>query len=118
MNLTVRVPPELRAKRSVFTRQVDQAVGSHSETKIETKLVKNQEYLAGFKEIQIKDFTHIFKIECANITQADKILESGLLCFYTRISPYQTKREEYISIQVCFKCYKYETHTRLPGGRR
>ena len=61
MNLKVRVPPELRAKRSVFVRQVDQTAGSHSETEIEIELVKNQEYLAGCKEIKIKDFIHIFK---------------------------------------------------------
>ena len=34
INLTVRVPPELRAKRSVFIRQVDQSVSSRSEEEI------------------------------------------------------------------------------------
>ena len=38
LNLTVRVPPELRARRSVFIRQVDQSVGSHTEVDIEVEL--------------------------------------------------------------------------------
>ena len=110
MKLTVRVPSELSAKRSVFIRQVDQSVGFHIELQIEVELVENHDYLAGCKVTKIKDFTRIFKMECSTVTQADKALESGLMCFYTRISPHQIKREEYISLQLCFKCYKYESH--------
>ena len=86
MNLTVRVPPELRAKRSVFIRQVDQTVGSHSELEIETELEKNHEYLTGCKVIKIKDFTHIFKLECATVTQADKVLET-LMFLHSNFPP-------------------------------
>ena len=60
--------------------------------------------MTGCVVIKIKEYTHIMKIECASVTE-------GLICFFTRISPAQIKIEAYVSLQICFKCYKYEDHS-------
>ncbi|KAF9756170.1 hypothetical protein NGRA_3295 [Nosema granulosis] len=42
---------------------------------------------------------------------ANRVIENGFLLFHCKITPSQIKREEYIDILMCFKCYKIENHT-------
>ena len=111
LNLSVKVPPEIRARRSLFIRQVDQSIGQKSPDEIKIELIKNHNWLKKCEVTKIKNYTHIFKLECGSVAEAERVLTEGLLCFYIRISPNQIKREEYINLLMCFKCYKYEDHT-------
>ena len=110
LNLNVRIPPQVRAKRSLFLRRVDAFVGSHSPEEIKAELEAQNPWLKVREIFKIKDYTHVLKIECKELAMADKALEQGLLCFYTKIATNQIEREKYISLQMCFKCYAYEAH--------
>lgn len=110
-NLSVRVPPEIKARRSLFVRRVDSWVGAHTAEEIKQDLELNQPWLKIREIIKIKDYTHVFKIECVSVAMADRAAQEGLLCYFTRITSEQINRENYINLQLCFKCYKYESHS-------
>jgi len=104
-------PPELRAKQTVFIRQIDTSVGQRRPEDIKQELERNHDWLTVKDVIKIKDYTHMLKIQCSQTTMATKILQTGLLLFNTRVTPGQCELETYTYLQTCFKCYKYETHT-------
>lgn len=110
INLKPSIPPEVRAKRTIFVRQVDDTVGRRTANDIKDELTAKQNWIKIEEIIKIKHFTHIFKIVCENVETADKILDQGLLLFNTKISKFQCEREEYTHLLICFKCYQYETH--------
>ena len=110
LNLSVRIPPQVRAKRSLFLRRIDAFVGSHSPEEIKEELEAQNPWLKVREVFKIKDYTHVLKVECKELQMADKALEQGLLCYYTKIAGAQIERETYVSLQLCFKCYKYENH--------
>ena len=60
---------------------------------------------------KIKDYYHIFILTCKDSTETDRVLRDGLSAFHTRISPSQIKAEQFTELQICFNCYKYESHT-------
>ena len=118
LNLCARVPPEIKAKRTLLVRKVDQWVGSHSKEDIKEELERNHAWLKIREVTKIKQYTHLFKIEFVSVAMTDRALQEGLLCFFTRLAPSQMERETYISLQMCFKCYKYENHNtdKCPEG--
>ena len=111
LNLTVKVPPEIRAKRSLFVRQVDQSIGQRPPNEIKDEILRNHTWIKRCEITKIKEYTHIFKLECGSVVEADRVLSDGLICFYIRISPNQIQREEYINLLMCFNCYQYEDHS-------
>lgn len=110
INLSPTIPPDLRAKRTVFVRQVETTAGGQAADNIKLDLEKNHPWLKINAIIKIKDYTHVFKIICNETQMATKILETGLLLFNTRITPRQCEREQYTHLLICFKCYKMEDH--------
>ena len=111
INLKPVIPPELKSRRTVFVRQLDHSVGSRPANEIISELEKNHNYLKIAAVHKIKHYTHLLKIECTETQMADRILENGVIMFNTRVTPFQTEREKYIHIQICFKCYKFEEHS-------
>ena len=118
LNLIARIPPQVRARRSLFLRRVDSFVGAHSPVELKNELEAQKPWLKVREVFKIKDYTHVLKIECQELQMADKALEQGLLCFYTKIAGAQIERETYVSLQMCFKCYRYEQHqtSECPEG--
>ena len=45
LNLSVKIPPDIRARRSLFIRQVDQYIGQKSPEEIKIELIKNHNWL-------------------------------------------------------------------------
>lgn len=105
------LPPEVRAKRTIFVRQLDGYVGSHTAPQLLTELKARNNGLKVTDVIKIKDYTHVIKLLCDDVNTADRILTTGLYAFNTRITPDQCERETYTHIQICYKCYAFETHT-------
>ena len=62
LNLSVKVPPEIRARRSLFIRQVDQHIGQKSLEEIKTELIKNHNWLKKCEVTKIKSLHTYFKI--------------------------------------------------------
>ena len=111
INLKSTLPPEMRAKRSIFARQVDSTVGLRDAGEIKDEISKNHTWAKIDEIVKIKDYTHVFKIVAKDLKTAELIKENGLFLFNTRIAPHQLESEKYTPVLVCFKCYKFEEHT-------
>ena len=59
--VTVTVPPEVRAKRSVFVRRVMPHVGSRSALELKEEIEKHQTWATINEITKIKDYSHVFK---------------------------------------------------------
>ena len=118
LNLVARIPSELRARRSLFLRRIDAYVGAHTANELKTELESQNPWLKVREVYKIKDYTHVFKIECKEVQMADRALREGLLCFYSKVASGQIERETYVSLQLCFRCYRYEAHptSECPEG--
>ena len=110
INLEPVLPPDVKAKRTIFIRQLDSYVGLHTGTDLKTELTKSNPWLKLTEVIKIKDYTHLLKIVVDDTETADEVLRRGLLAFNTRIPPHQMQQETFTHLLICFKCYKYEDH--------
>ena len=97
INLSVKIPPEIKARRSLFCREIDLSVGEHSPEEIKNELQHKQPWLKIREIIKFKTYTHVFKIECDSVSMADRVMQSGLKCFYT-IPTSQIEREKFINL--------------------
>ena len=117
IGLSVKVPPKVKAQRSVICRQVDSWVGEHTGEEIKKEIERCNENLKVAEVIKFKSYTHIFKIEFKNIEMAEKAKLRGILCFNVKITSRQIEQETFIDILTCFNCYAYEDHptSRCPN---
>ncbi|KAG0418895.1 hypothetical protein EQH57_0636 [Dictyocoela roeselum] len=111
LGLEVKLPPKIKAARSIICRQVDAYVGEHSKEEIHTEIERCNDNLRVSEVVKFGVHSHVFKVELETIDMANRVVENGFLLFHCKISPSQIKREEYIDILMCFKCYKIENHT-------
>ena len=110
INLKPMTPPDIRARRSIFIRQVDSTVGQKTADDIKTEIQRLQPDVKVHEIIKIKDYTHIFKIILRDNDSTQRLLTNGLNLFNTRISPTQMTQDTYTHLLICYKCYKFETH--------
>lgn len=107
------LPPEVRARRSVLCHGVDQLIYDHTKPNIEDELEKKNPWA---KIKQIHKFpannrpTRTIKIEFEDVSMATKAETDGLRLFNMSIAYHQIKRETYIPIKTCLRCYKIEDH--------
>ena len=111
LGLTARLPPNLKAKRSVICRKIESFVGEHTKEELLEEINRANTSITAKEVIKFKQYTHVFKIEFATTRDAEHAKTHGLLCFYTKISPSQIEQEKYIDLLMCFTCYAYENHT-------
>ena len=109
--ITVTVPPEVRANRSVFVRRVMPHVGSRPAHELKEEIEKQQDWAKINEITKIKEYTHVFKIEFLDTLMAQKTLETGLLVFSTFIPPENIEKDNYTPVRTCFTCYSYEDHS-------
>jgi hypothetical protein len=110
INLQPIIPPDVRAKRSIFIRQIDRSVGTRHADDIKEELEKQQPWLKINEIIKIKDYTHVIKMICNSTTIANRVLTDGLKAFNTRITPNQCEQERFTHLLICYKCYDYDKH--------
>lgn len=108
--MLVLMPPELKAKRSVFVRKVDEVVGKQNAEDIKEEIERQNSWLKVDEVIKIKDYTHVFKLTCEDTHMADRIKQQGFLAFNVLITPEQIKQEIYTNLLTCFNCYTFEKH--------
>lgn len=109
-NIKIAVPPELKARRSVFVRKIHPFVGLKTDIELADEIERLQDWAKVENIIKIKDYTHVIKIEFTEPIMAQKATDVGLLIFGQFIAPNNIKLDEFIAIQTCFNCYKYEEH--------
>lgn len=110
LGLEVKLPPKIRAARAIICRQIDSYVGEHTKEQIEVEINRCNEHLRVVEVVKFGAHSHVFKVEFETIEMANRTLENGILLFHCKISPSQIKKEEYIDVLMCFKCYKLEEH--------
>lgn len=111
IGLSVFMPPEIKARRSLFARKVDHHIGKHTPTEI-LKEIEEKNYGVKLSEvIKIKDYTHVLKFVFADTAVAEKVLREGLRLFNLSVTPSQLEREKFVNVQTCFKCYKFNDHS-------
>lgn len=108
--LMIITPPEIKAKRSFFIRGMEEDVGENTADDFKNELEDKNPWLVVTDVIKIKNYTHVIKVECQETAMVEKVLNTGLKIFNTSILPDQITREEFVSILICFNCYKYEDH--------
>ncbi len=110
INLTPIVPPDLRAKRTIFVRQLDRDVGSHTADELKHEITSQQSWLQIQEIVKIKHYTHVMKIITTDTTIAQRVLTDGFYLYNTKITPSQCEQERYTHLLICYKCYKMEDH--------
>ncbi|KAF2356607.1 Transposase Tc1-like [Trinorchestia longiramus] len=110
LNLRPIIPPDVRAKRTIFIRQLDSSIGKLTPEEIAREKKTQQPWAKILEVTKIENYTHLIKITFSEISITQKILQNGLLMFNTKITPSQIKFEKYTYIQICYKCYKFEDH--------
>ena len=110
IGIQVVTPPEVRAQRSVFVRQLDRSFGAHTAEETKIELEDKNDWMVIDEVIKIGTYTHVLKIRFAETCMADKALRDGFTGFNLSIIPEQIKREEYVNLLICFACYQYEDH--------
>ena len=108
INLTPVLPPDVRARRTIFVRRLDQHVTQHDSNDIKTELTRLNEGLHIHDIFKISK--SVIKITCQDSLTAQRIQTNGLLAYNTRISPQQCEQEVFVPLLTCFKCYKTDDH--------
>ena len=67
INLQPSIPPDMRAKRTIFIRQVDMTVGRRTPEEIKTEIIRLQTWAKIQDVIKIKEYTHVFKLVCKRL---------------------------------------------------
>ncbi len=105
------MPPELKVKKSVIARRIDDLIYERSKEDIISELITNNGWID--EEIDVIKFpnSNTLKITFNQTVQARKCREKCLLAFNLSITPHDIKQETYIYITCCMKCYALESHT-------
>ena len=111
IGLETRLPPRLKAERSVICRRVDSSVGEMSKEQIKEEINRCNRNIEAIEVTKFGTLTHLFKIEFKTIEHADNSLQTGILCFNVKISGHQMQKEKFTDILICFACYKLEEHS-------
>ena len=111
IGLEAKLPPNVRARRSVVCRKIDSYVGTHSKEELKSEINKLNQHAQVEEIVKFGSYTHVFKIEFQTVAMAKHALQNGLLCFTVRRPPSQIEAEQYIDILMCFRCYKLEEHS-------
>ena len=110
VNLKPLPPPELLARRTVVVRGVDEMVGSHSAESIKHEINRNNQGITVENVIKIPNRQRFFKIVLADTNSAERVCREGFRAFYYKVRADQISQETFVSLKVCFKCYKYNDH--------
>ena len=110
IGITVITPPELKAQRSIFVRQLDSTFGSHSAAEIKEEMEYMNDWMKIEEVVKIGTYTHVMKVRFTEISMANKALSSGFGGFNLHVTPDQIQREEFTNLLLCFSCYRYEEH--------
>ncbi|KAF2344314.1 hypothetical protein FHG87_024930 [Trinorchestia longiramus] len=102
INLKPIFPPDLRAKKTIFIRQLDSSIGKLTPEEITREIKTQQPWAEILKVTKIKNYTHVIKITFSEISTTQKILQNGLLMFNTKITLSQIELEKYTYVQICY----------------
>lgn len=110
IGLQVIIPPEMKAKRSVIIKQLDQIIGTHSAEDIKEEIENQNDWIKVSEVVKMKNYTHLIKLRLEETSMVERAQRQGILAFNMAISPSQIETEEYVNVLTCYKCYQLEDH--------
>lgn len=84
LNLTERIPPDMRASRSLFHSPIYAYISAHTAQALEAELEQQNNCLKIREMYKTKEYTHGFKIECTKVQIAERALQQEFLCFCSK----------------------------------
>lgn len=110
IGLLVMVPAEMKTKRSIFVKRLDNYIGEHTPEEIKEEIEKQNKWIKITEVTKINNYTNIIKLRLEDIKMVEKAKQQGILAFNLAISSDQIEQEEYIQITTCYKCYEPGDH--------
>lgn len=107
------LPPEVKSRRTILCHGVDQLIYNHTQNDIKEEIEKKNGWAKTkevFKFPATNRTTHTIKIVFEDAIMATKAEADGLRLFNMSIAYHQIKRETYMPIKTCLRCYKIEEH--------
>ena len=104
-----QLPPEMRAKRTILLRYVDDLIHQKDENDIANDLQQRNAWLS-ISDVYVFPKSPTIKITCATVAMANKACDSGVFIFNFFIPPNNISLEDYIHLTMCYKCYCYNDH--------
>ena len=104
-----QLPPEVRAKRTVMLRRIDDIIMSKEERDIIAELQEKNDWLR-IADIFVFPNTPTVKLVFTTNEMAVKALSNGVKLFNLSIPPSNIAQKEYINLIACYKCYTIEDH--------
>ena len=113
MGVSIVLPPDHRARRSIFVRGLDETAGSHPPAETVSEIEGENDWARDKIDqvVKIKNYTHVMKVIFKDCETADKAVRDGFLMFSMRVAPDQIKKEVFVPLRTCFTCYKFESHS-------
>jgi hypothetical protein len=103
------MPPDLRAKRTVIVRNVDDHAFQNEIPVFKEELARCNNWLKISDMFKLPNFNGI-KLICESSDMAKKCTSDGILMFNLSIPPSDIKQDNYVHVSYCFKCYDINSH--------
>ena len=103
------LPPEVKARRTVILRHVDESILDRSSNDIIVEVQQRNKWLS-LVDLYIFPNSPTIKLVCSTNEMAIKALNSGVLIFNLSIPAANIVQEEFVSLISCYRCYAIEDH--------
>lgn len=104
------IPPQLRARRSVIIKRVDNVAYDHSTEEIKDE-IRSKNSWADIVDLYKFPHSKTIKVQFSNFSVAQRCLRDGLSFFYLHISGDDMHLDEFFPVTTCYRCYTLEDHT-------
>ena len=111
-----QLPPEIKAKRTVILRQVDDSILGRNNEDIITELQGCNDWLK-VADIYVFPSSPTMKIVCDTNEMATRALNNGVRLFNLSIPPTNIQQEKFINLLTCYRCYAIEDHQASSCGK-
>ena len=105
------MPPELKSKRCVIIKRLDSFIFDHTEDQILEELNSKNNALEAVSLMKFPN-SRTIKVNYKNQKMVDNCMEKGVKLFFYHVSPSDIKKDNFIKILTCFKCYKIDDHLK------
>ena len=104
-----QLPPNLRAKRTLILRRLDDLIIKRDKSEIILEIQEKNPWLQ-IVDSFLFNGSPTLKLTCQTNEMASKALTSGILLFNMSVPPSNIAQEEYIHVTICYKCYALNDH--------
>jgi len=110
------LPPQIKAKRSVILRNLDQLICENDVDDIKREIIRSNVNIVVDEVFKFRN-NRMLKITFSTYQMALKCIESGIYLYSLRIPPRNIDVDQFIDIMICYRCYKLDDHTSDSCGK-